>query len=117
MRFTDKVAVITGGASGIGLATTRRLVAEGGRVVVADLAADALATVADELGDAVVDGGLRRRPPKVTSRRSSRRRWRGSVASTSPTPTPGSVRRRASSTSSSPSGRGCWTSTSPGRTC
>ena len=53
MRFTDKVAIITGGASGIGLATTRRLVAEGGRVVVADLATDALAVVADELGDAV----------------------------------------------------------------
>lgn len=53
-RFTDRVAVVTGGASGIGLATARRLVAEGGRVVVADLDADALAAVADELGEAVV---------------------------------------------------------------
>jgi NAD(P)-dependent dehydrogenase (short-subunit alcohol dehydrogenase family) len=52
-RFTDKVAVITGGASGIGLATARRLVAEGGRVVVGDLAEDGLAAVAEELGDAV----------------------------------------------------------------
>jgi NAD(P)-dependent dehydrogenase (short-subunit alcohol dehydrogenase family) len=53
-RFAGKVAVVTGGASGIGLATTRRLVAEGGRAVIADLAAEALATVAGELGDAVV---------------------------------------------------------------
>ena len=30
-RFAGKVAVVTGGASGIGLATTRRLVAEGAR--------------------------------------------------------------------------------------
>ena len=37
-RFDGKVAVVTGGASGIGLATTRRLVAEGARVVAADLA-------------------------------------------------------------------------------
>src|SRR3954451_14348667 len=33
-----KVAVVTGGASGIGLATARRLTDEGARVVVADLA-------------------------------------------------------------------------------
>jgi len=53
-RYRDKVAVVTGGASGIGLATTRRLVAEGARVVVADLDADGLASTASELGDAVV---------------------------------------------------------------
>lgn len=53
-RFAEKVAVITGGASGIGLATARRVVAEGGRAVVADLSAEALAAVAEELGDAVV---------------------------------------------------------------
>jgi NAD(P)-dependent dehydrogenase (short-subunit alcohol dehydrogenase family) len=52
-RFTDKVAIVTGGASGIGLATTRRLVAEGGRVVVADLDEGALAPVSVELGAAV----------------------------------------------------------------
>lgn len=37
MRFTDKVAIVTGGASGIGLATAKRLGAEGARVVIADL--------------------------------------------------------------------------------
>ncbi|GAB2810671.1 3-oxoacyl-ACP reductase [Actinocorallia aurea] len=36
-RLADRVAVITGAASGIGLATARRFAAEGARVVVADL--------------------------------------------------------------------------------
>ncbi len=38
MRLADKVAVITGGAVGIGFAYARRLLAEGARVVVADIA-------------------------------------------------------------------------------
>ena len=37
MRFKEKVAIVTGGASGIGLATARRLGSEGSRVIVADL--------------------------------------------------------------------------------
>jgi NAD(P)-dependent dehydrogenase (short-subunit alcohol dehydrogenase family) len=53
-RFDDKVAVVTGGASGIGLATARRLVAEGAWVVIGDRDADSLAGAATELGDAVV---------------------------------------------------------------
>jgi NAD(P)-dependent dehydrogenase (short-subunit alcohol dehydrogenase family) len=36
MRFQDKVAIITGGASGIGLATAKRLASEGARIVLAD---------------------------------------------------------------------------------
>ncbi|HVI34858.1 MAG TPA: glucose 1-dehydrogenase [Gaiellales bacterium] len=36
-RVEGKVCVVTGGASGIGLATCRRLAAEGGRVAVADI--------------------------------------------------------------------------------
>lgn len=36
-RLRGRVAVVTGGASGIGLATAERLAAEGARVVVADL--------------------------------------------------------------------------------
>lgn len=37
MRFADKTAIVTGAASGIGLATAKRLGHEGARVVVADL--------------------------------------------------------------------------------
>jgi NAD(P)-dependent dehydrogenase (short-subunit alcohol dehydrogenase family) len=37
VRFTNKVAIVTGGARGIGLATAKRLGAEGARVVIADL--------------------------------------------------------------------------------
>jgi meso-butanediol dehydrogenase/(S,S)-butanediol dehydrogenase/diacetyl reductase len=37
MRFTDRVAIVTGGASGIGLETAKRLGSEGARVIIADL--------------------------------------------------------------------------------
>lgn len=47
-----KTAVITGGASGIGLETARRFVKDGMRVVLGDLDHAALDAAADELGDA-----------------------------------------------------------------
>lgn len=37
MRFQNKVAIVTGGAGGIGLATAKRLASEGAKVVLADL--------------------------------------------------------------------------------
>ena len=49
MRFSDKVAIVTGAASGIGLAAAKRLGAEGARVVVADLDAAKAGTAADEV--------------------------------------------------------------------
>jgi NAD(P)-dependent dehydrogenase (short-subunit alcohol dehydrogenase family) len=53
-RLRDRVGVVTGGASGIGAECARRFVAEGARVVLGDLHADALGRMADELGDACV---------------------------------------------------------------
>jgi len=49
-RIEGAVAVITGGAGGIGEGTARRFVAEGARCVVADIQDDAGARVADEIG-------------------------------------------------------------------
>lgn len=49
-RFDGQVAIVTGGASGIGEATCRRLVAEGARVVIADVQADRAQALAAELG-------------------------------------------------------------------
>jgi NAD(P)-dependent dehydrogenase (short-subunit alcohol dehydrogenase family) len=47
--LTGKVALITGGASGIGAATARRLTAAGASVVIADLNEAAAKTLAEEL--------------------------------------------------------------------
>lgn len=52
-RLDGKVGVITGGASGIGLATARRFVTEGARLVLGDRNPETLAVAAAELGDSV----------------------------------------------------------------
>jgi 3alpha(or 20beta)-hydroxysteroid dehydrogenase len=44
-------AIISGGARGIGAATSRRFVAEGARIVIGDILEDAGRALADELGD------------------------------------------------------------------
>jgi NAD(P)-dependent dehydrogenase (short-subunit alcohol dehydrogenase family) len=54
MDINARVALVTGGASGLGLATVRRLHADGAKVVIVDLPSSAGATIAEELGDGVV---------------------------------------------------------------
>src|SRR5579871_2661286 len=49
MRLEGKIALVTGGASGIGAATVRRLAAEGARVAVCDVNEDGARAVAAEL--------------------------------------------------------------------
>jgi 2-keto-3-deoxy-L-fuconate dehydrogenase len=50
-RFTGRRALVTGAGSGIGEAVARGLHAEGADVLLADVRADAVAAIADELGD------------------------------------------------------------------
>jgi NAD(P)-dependent dehydrogenase (short-subunit alcohol dehydrogenase family) len=50
VRLEGRVAVVTGGGSGIGLASVRRLASEGAKVVVADVDAETGKAAADEVG-------------------------------------------------------------------
>lgn len=62
MQVSGSVALVTGGASGLGLATTERLVKAGASVVVLDLPSSQGAAVAERLG-----GEVRFAPADVTS--------------------------------------------------
>ncbi len=53
MNIKDNVALVTGGASGLGEATVRRFVADGGKAVIVDMNAEKGEALAKELGDAV----------------------------------------------------------------
>jgi NAD(P)-dependent dehydrogenase (short-subunit alcohol dehydrogenase family) len=79
--LADRVAVITGAGSGIGLATAMRLASEGTRIVAVDVDEAAGKSVADETGGMFVraDG-------------STKSRTRPTAASTSPSTTPASPR-------------------------
>ncbi|NJL27729.1 MAG: SDR family NAD(P)-dependent oxidoreductase, partial [Thermoanaerobaculia bacterium] len=52
MEVRDCVAIVTGGASGLGEATVRRLSAAGARVVIVDLNRERGEALAQELGTA-----------------------------------------------------------------
>lgn len=58
MRFDGKIAFVTGAASGIGLATSERLVSEGARVLCFDKNGPAVADAASRLGDREVAIGV-----------------------------------------------------------
>ncbi len=53
-RVQDRVAVVTGGCSGIGLASVRRLAGEGARVVIGDLDTEHGPGIADDVGGTFV---------------------------------------------------------------
>ena len=53
-RLAGRVAVVTGGASGIGLASARRMRAEGATIVIGDIDPETGADVAEELGGTFV---------------------------------------------------------------
>lgn len=54
MRMDGKTAIVTGGASGFGAGIARKFIAEGARVMVADINGDAASAMADEFGQAAV---------------------------------------------------------------
>ena len=57
----DKIAVVTGGASGIGLAVSERLATEGAQVIISDINAEAGIIAADQVGAIFMQADLSRR--------------------------------------------------------
>lgn len=51
MEMQELIAIVTGGASGLGEATTRRIVAAGGKVAIFDMNEERGKTLVDELGE------------------------------------------------------------------
>src|ERR1700756_4415152 len=54
MQLKDQAAIVTGGASGLGAATARRLAKEGAKVAICDVNANLAETVAKEIGGVAV---------------------------------------------------------------
>ncbi len=54
MRLNGKTAIVTGGASGFGAGIVRKFVAEGARVMIADINGEGAAELAGELGELAI---------------------------------------------------------------
>ena len=71
MQLKDQAAIVTGGASGLGAATVRRLAAQGAKVAVCDLNADLAQKVASETSQITAT-------PSASSARKAR--WRSATS-------------------------------------
>ena len=95
--MTPRVAVVTGGASGIGLATCGRLTGEGFTVAALDMKPDGAAGVAaltlrcDVTGEADVQSAMAEVAARGSARSTS---WSTTRASPAPRPRPGATRPR-----------------------
>jgi 3-oxoacyl-[acyl-carrier protein] reductase len=58
MRLEHKTAIVTGGASGFGAGIVRKFIAEGARVLIADINAEAAEALARELGESAMAFGV-----------------------------------------------------------
>ena len=60
-RLEGKVAIVTGGGSGFGKATSAKFIREGAQVLIAELNAEAGAEVAKELGCTSIQANVAKR--------------------------------------------------------
>ena len=112
MDLTGASALVTGGASGLGLATARRLAAAGAAVTIVDLPTSAGADVAAELGGTFAPADVTdpeqvaaavrdRRGGRTAARRRQLRRHRAAREGARPRGQPLAARRRSRRSSAS----------------
>src|ERR1700761_7423446 len=74
-RLKDKVAIVTGGASGFGEGIARRFAQEGAHVAIADLNEGAAQTLAKELGGMAIHADISFAPDVTALVQAVRARW------------------------------------------
>src|ERR687895_444550 len=82
LRHEERTALVTGGASGIGAATCRRLAAEGARVAVTDMNREGAETIADEIGGAAYELDVRSEESIAAAVAGMQERRRGRIVNT-----------------------------------